>query len=63
MQAKEINNGRLAMVAISVMVLEEFVTKQPVVALTPWLFEPIIFLPETQRLLDSEFAVAAFRPQ
>lgn len=61
MQAAEINNGRLAMVAVVTMVVEEYVTKQPVVQLTPWLFEPFIFFPEIQRLLDAEFAVSAFR--
>ena len=63
MQAKEINNGRLAMVAVLVMVIEEAVTKQPVVRLTPWLFEPVIFFPEVQQLFDQEFAAAAFRPE
>ena len=42
---------------------EEAVTKVPVVQLTPWLFKPAIFFREVQRLLDSEFAVAAFRSQ
>ena len=63
MQAKEINNGRLAMVAITFMIIEEAVTGRSVVSLTPWLFEPIIFFPETQQLFDQEFAVAAFRPE
>jgi len=63
MQAREIDNGRLAMVAVLIMVVEEAVTKVPVVQLTPWLFKPAIFFPEVQRLLDSEFAVAAFRSQ
>ena len=49
------------MVAVVTMVVEEYVTKQPVVQLTPWLFEPFIFFPEIQRLLDAEFAVSAFR--
>lgn len=63
MQALEINHGRLAMMAVLVMVVEEAVTTRPVVQLTPWLFEPIIFVPEVQKLLDFEFASAAFRPQ
>lgn len=63
MQAREIDNGRLAMVAIFIMVAEEFVTKQPVIQLTPWLFKPAILFPEVQKLFDAEFAVAAFRAQ
>jgi len=63
MQAKEINNGRVAKLAISAMVLEEFIFKQPVVKLTPWLFEPVFFFPEFQGFLDQFFAAAAFRPQ
>ena len=51
------------MMAVLVMVVEEAVTQQPVTQLTPWLFEPFFFFPEVQRLLDSEFAAAAFRPQ
>ena len=63
MQAAEIDNGRLAMVAVFIMVAEEFVTGQPVVQVTPWLFEPAIFFPAVQSLFDAEFAVSAFRPE
>ena len=63
MQAREIDNGRLAMLAIVFMVVEEAVTGQPVVQVTPWLFEPaFIAFPEIQRAMDWEFAAAAFRP-
>merc|ERR1711939_596586 len=41
MQEKEINNGRLAMVAITIFVLEEALTGLPVVSLTPGLFHPL----------------------
>ena len=61
-QAAEIDNGRLAMLAVIVMAAEEAITGQPVTQLTPWLFEPAFLLPEVQRALDSEFAAAAFRP-
>ena len=63
MQAREIDNGRLAMVAVVIMVMEEAITGRPVTQLTPWLFEPFFFFPEVQRAFDWEFAAAAFRPQ
>lgn len=61
MQAKEINNGRLAMVAVLVYVIEEFITKQPIVQLTPWLFRPIIFDKGVQQIFDAGFAISSFR--
>lgn len=63
MQAREIDNGRLAMVALTLMVIEEAVTGLPVTQITPFLFKPVIFFPEVQRAFDWEFAAAAFRPQ
>ena len=36
----EIKNGRLAMLAITIFAVEEFVTKRPVVEITPLLFTP-----------------------
>jgi len=39
-QTVEINNGRLAMVAITAMVLEEAISGIPVTAITPGLFQP-----------------------
>jgi len=39
-QTIEINNGRIAMVAITTMVIEEAVSGIPVTALTPGLFQP-----------------------
>ena len=61
MQAKEINNGRLAMVAVLVYVVEEFITKLPIVQLTPWLFRPIIFDKGVQQIFDAGFAISSFR--
>lgn len=62
MQAREINNGRLAMLAVTTYVVEESVTRRPIVELTPWLFKPLFLLPGVQSALDAEFAVSAFRP-
>jgi len=63
MQAREINNGRLAMLAVTTYVVEESVTRRPIVELTPWLFKPLFLLPRVlQSALDAEFAVSAFRP-
>jgi len=41
LELKEINNGRLAMIAIASYAALEFVTKTPVVDLTPLLFGPL----------------------
>jgi len=38
METAEIKNGRLAMIAITVYVMEEIITGQPVVQQTPFLF-------------------------
>jgi len=59
MQEKEINNGRLAMVAITVFVLEEALSGLPVVQLTPGLFHPLWENPSVWGLLDSAFGVAS----
>ena len=40
METAEIKNGRLAMMAVLIYVIEEFVTGRPVVENTPVLFEP-----------------------
>merc|ERR1712032_1621566 len=61
MQEKEINNGRLAMMAVLVYVIEEAVTKLPIVKLTPWLFKPVIADKGFQELFDQFFAISAFR--
>jgi len=41
METAELKNGRTAMVAITIFVLEEFFTGKPVVDLTPIFFEPL----------------------
>lgn len=41
MQAKEIRNGRLAMIAITAFAVQEFVSKTGVVDETPLFFKPI----------------------
>merc|ERR1712025_1567304 len=41
MREKEINNGRLAMVAVTIFVLEEFIFQTPITQLTPGLFHPL----------------------
>ena len=41
MRTAEITNGRIAMIAITVFALEEFVFKTPVVSETPLFFQPI----------------------
>ena len=63
MQTREINNGRLAMIAVTSFVIEEAVTGRPVIEITPWLFRPIFLFPEVQQLFNYEFAAAAFRPK
>jgi len=40
METAEIKNGRLAMLAITIFAVEEFVTKRPVIEITPLLFTP-----------------------
>ena len=61
MQAKEINNGRLAMVAVLAYVVQEATTGEPVVALSEGLFTPIIYMPWFQHVMDTAFGVASFR--
>jgi len=61
MKAKEINNGRLAMVAVATYVLQEFTTGEPVVSVSEQLFTPIIFYPWVQQALTDAFGVASFR--
>ena len=61
MRAKEINNGRLAMVAVAAYVAQEFATGEPVVALSEQLFTPTIFYPWFQQFMTDAFGVASFR--
>jgi light-harvesting complex I chlorophyll a/b binding protein 1 len=59
MQTKEVNNGRLAMVAIAAYVAEEALGKAPIVALTPGLFTPFFYQPWVLQHLDAAFGVAS----
>ena len=59
MQAKEINNGRLAMVAVTIFVLQEAITGLPVVQLTPALFHPLWDSPEFWSFTNSAFDVSS----
>jgi hypothetical protein len=61
MQLKEINNGRLAMIAVTVFVIEEFFAKTSVVALNPLLFKPIYEYAGFQQFMDGAFAISSFR--
>lgn len=60
-QLREIQNGRLAMVAITMIVIEEALTKTPVVALTPIFFKPLYEYAAVQKFFDAAFQVASFR--
>jgi hypothetical protein len=42
LELKEVNNGRLAMLAITYYAVEEFTSKSPVVFNTPFLFKSIL---------------------
>jgi len=59
MQTKEINNGRLAMLAVLGYVAEEAVAKAPVTEVTPQLFTPFFAAPGFLEHLDQYFAVAS----
>ena len=57
----EMLNGRLAMLAVTTYVLEEFICGQPITQITPQLFTPIYAYPSVQAFLDGNFAQAAFQ--
>jgi hypothetical protein len=59
MQAKEVNNGRLAMVAVTAYVVQEFVGHAPVVALSWPLFTPLFNWPVVREQLDVAFNAAS----
>ena len=61
MQAKEINNGRLAMVAVVAYVVQEAMTGEPVTSVSEQFFTPIIYYPWVQHLLTDAFGIASFR--
>mmetsp|Transcript_14224 Transcript_14224/g.38305 ORF Transcript_14224/g.38305 Transcript_14224/m.38305 type:complete len:260 (+) Transcript_14224:170-949(+) len=62
MQAKEINNGRLAMVAVTMYVIEEAILKAPVTQITPQLFHPLYEWAGVQDFMNAAFSVASFAP-
>ncbi len=60
MQARELNNGRFAMIAVLSYILQEGITHQPLILL-PWnqvLFEPAFEIPAVQAWLDGQFSGA-----
>ena len=60
MQARELNNGRFAMIAVLSYILQESIMHQPLITL-PWnqiLFEPAFEIPAVQAWLDGQFAGA-----
>lgn len=61
MQAKEVNNGRLAMLAVLAYVVQEAATGEPIVSLSEQLFTPVIYYPWFQQLLTDSFGMASFR--
>lgn len=61
MQARELNNGRMAMIAVLSYILQEGISHEPLITL-PWnqiLFEPAFEIPEVQAWLDGQFAGAS----
>lgn len=61
MQARELNNGRMAMIAVLSYILQEVICHQPLISL-PWnqfLFEPAFEIPAVQAWLDEQFAGAS----
>lgn len=61
MQAKEINNGRLAMLAITAYVVQEAMSGEPIVVTAEQFFTPIIYYPWFQQLMTDFFGIASFR--
>lgn len=61
MQAKEINNGRLAMIAVFAYVLQEAFYGEPMVILSEQFFTPLYQYPWIQQLLSNAFAISSFR--
>ena len=56
---KELLNGRLAMIAVTCYVAEEFLFGMPVVRFTPDLFQPLIFASDFRAFMDSAFTSAS----
>lgn len=57
MQQRELNNGRMAMVAVAAYILEEAISHRPLVSLpfNEFLFEPAYEIPVVQAWLDQQF--------
>jgi len=60
MQAKEINNGRLAMVAVAAYVVQEAVTGLPITYTSSALFTPIFLNPAFRAFMDGAFSSSTF---
>mmetsp|Transcript_23975 Transcript_23975/g.70646 ORF Transcript_23975/g.70646 Transcript_23975/m.70646 type:complete len:181 (+) Transcript_23975:95-637(+) len=60
-QEKELNNGRLAMVAVTLYVIEEALFKAPITQITPALFTPAYDWGWVQEIFNNAFSVASFR--
>ena len=58
-EEKELLNGRLAMIAVTCYVAEEFLFQTPVVRFTPDLFQTIIFESGFRSFLDQAFQAAS----
>lgn len=56
---KELLNGRLAMIAITCYVAEEWLFNMPVVRFTPDLFQPLIFASDFRGFMDAAFSSAS----
>ena len=59
MQEREINNGRLAMMAVLSFVIEEVASGKPIIEVTPFLFKPVFEVPAVMNFLDSSFGIAS----
>merc|ERR1719262_114936 len=57
---KELNNGRLAMMAVLIYVIQEKVTGLPITEVSKALFQPIIFNANFQTFLDNAFQFGSF---
>jgi len=57
MQERELNNGRFAMIAVALYILEEAIFQQPLISLSfnQILFEPAFEIPAVQEWLDRQF--------
>lgn len=58
-EEKELLNGRLAMIAVTCYVAEEFLFDMPVIRFTPDLFEPLILAPDFRAFMDQAFTAAS----